>query len=149
MGTMTVKDYDRLSLDDLYDLYRNAIGLARSTNWAWSVRAANRMFECIDAFEKFLDGEVNTDFVKSKFKLLTVEMGNEVVMTDAETYAVYCLAGVAHAAAHLGHLAVALSRSGEANQEYASVQKGYVMLGLEEAKEFARKVELLQGIEVS
>lgn len=131
--------FRKTTLDELYRKFDEVIEIASKTSVNWPERAKASCRECINAFQQFRRGEINTDDVKARFKLLTVTVGNEVVCTDAETFAIYCLAGVAHAAAHLGHLATAMSRKGKANRQYVMVQKNYVMLGIYEAKMFAQK----------
>ena len=138
MEAMTVENQDRMTLRDLYARFEDAINLAASTEKAWARRARPASKKCIEVLFQFLDGEVTTDEVKAQFRIMT-KLGDEVELNDAATYAILCLAETAHAAAHLGHLATSIGKRGDANREYDSLQKGYVMLGLAGVRRFADK----------
>lgn len=132
---MTIEDKG-WSLEELYELFKEAIEAAERLRALWAERAAPACENAINVLRDFAEGQATTDEVKAQFKAMTT-LCHEVVMDDTETKAVLCLAEVAHAAAHLGHLATSMSHVGEANREYDSLQRAYVLFGLEGAKRYA------------
>jgi len=139
MESMTVRNCDELTLDDLYKHFGATIVKAESLEWAWPKRGRPACAKCIEVLRQFAQGAATTDDVKLQFKTMT-KLSDEVLLNDMETNAVFCLAETAHAAAHLGHLVVSMSKAGKANREYDSLQKAYVMFGLEGVERFADNV---------
>lgn len=127
---------DKETLDSLYVLFEQAIEIASTTSWAWAERARPALNKCLSVLRAFLKGEAVTDDVKAQFKTLS-KLGEEVLMNDTQTRAVLCVTEAAHAAAHLGHLVTAGCKMGDANQDYATLQKAYVMFGIMGVKRFA------------
>jgi hypothetical protein len=139
MKNMTVRNADEFTLQDLYSLFNEAIDVAASMKNLWATRARAACANCVNVLRQFARGEVTTDDVKVQFKTMTT-LFHEVVMSDAEAKAVLCLAEVAHAAAHLGHLATSMSHGGKTHREYDSLQKAYVVFGLEGSKRYAAEL---------
>jgi hypothetical protein len=67
-------------------------------------------------------------------------------MNDTQTYAALAVVEVAHAAAHMGHFVMHKSRLGVANQEYATIHKSYVKMGLQLAARYYRKAMGLESV---
>lgn len=130
---------DNTGLDDLYRMFEVATELVEETSWLWAYRSHAPMRDAINTFQKFLRGEVDTDGPKRHFKQLT-KLAEEVVMTASQSAAVLAMAEIAHAGAHLGHLATAMSRGDrtEADKEYVKLQRAYVMFGLRGVERFVK-----------
>lgn len=145
---LAIRNHDTVNLDALYGMFERTIQIAEGIQWAWAERAKPACLKCIKVMRQFAKGEVTTDDVKFEFKTLT-KLADEVAMDDRQTFAIYCLAEVAHAAAHLGHLTTAMARQGKANRIYESLQRGYVVFGLEGVHRLAAKVRSLQATRTS
>lgn len=128
-----------ISLSELYDRFEQAIALAGTTKHVWGERSSPYLYKALETLWKFAKGEATTPDVKYHFATLST-LGLEVVMTEKEEWAVLCVTEVCHAAAHLGHLAVAMNRKGKPQDEYASLQRAYVMFGLNGARRYFDKV---------
>ena len=140
MKDMTVRNADRYRLDDLYALFGDAINAAEPLVKMLPKRARPYGVKCIAVMRQFVTGDVATDDVKAQFKAMTTTVIHEVPMNDLETKVALCLAEVAHAAAHLGHLATSMSHVGGTNREYDSLQTAYVVFGLEGSKRYAAEI---------
>ena len=140
MATLMTLEHFEMGLENLYAMFDAGIEVAAATEWAWAERAKPYCQKALEVFRRFRKGQADTGDVKEQFKLLTLLGGGEVLMNERETQAVYCLAEIAHAAAHLGHLVVARSRRGWVDQEYADLQVAYVQFGLERSRKYAEKV---------
>ena len=142
---LTVRPFrDEATIPDLYQRFSECIDLAASLSWAWPQRGYAACEKAIQTLRAFLQGKAGTPDVKAHFANLSLLGGTEVLMTEQESYAVYCLVEVCHAAAHLGHLVVADSRKGESNGVFAAYQKAYVVYGMDTAQRFHDQVELME-----
>lgn len=141
MANILTLKRDNSELSELYRQFSEVVEMAASMERTWAGRAKPYCVKAIEVFRLFAAGKANTSDVKAQFALLTTLGGSEVMMNDRETNSVYCLAEIAHAAAHLGHLVVAMSRNGKANRHYEALQRSYVMFGLTGAEKYAQKAE--------
>lgn len=120
----------KITVEELYEQFAQAIELANSLSGEWHPRAKPYCEKAVATLRKFMAGEAGTPDVKYHFATLSTLGGMEVLMNDKQSFAVYSLTEVAHAAAHLGHLSVAASRMGESNRMYETLQKYYVVMGM-------------------
>lgn len=139
-----IQDDGRTSVQKLFAHFREMIEMANETRNHWNPRAVATLDKAITVLRQYADGVAGTPDVKAQFAALGMLGGTECLMTDVETYAVYCVTEVAHAAAHLGHYVMAHSRKGRANEEYAIVHKSYVKMGLQLAMRYYRKVKAVE-----
>ena len=93
---------------------------------------------------RFVSGELGTDEgAKLWFKKLT-KLAEEVGdMTPEQSAYVLAAAEVGHAASHMGHVNMALSRGGrtEADAEYVKLQTAYVNFAFKGVDEFLALVD--------
>lgn len=136
-----LQDDGRTSATKLFANFREMIAKAEETRSHWNPRAVATLDKAITVLRQYADGVAGTPDVKAQFAALGMLGGTECLMTDVETYAVYCVTEVCHAAAHMGHYVMAHSRKGLANQEYARVHKSYVKMGLQLAMRYYRMVQ--------
>ena len=112
-----------------------------------------RLVQAIDLLEqhigyahkrRFVSGELGTDEgAKLWFKKLT-KLAEEVGdMTPEQSAYVLAAAEVGHAASHMGHVNMALSRGGrtEADAEYVKLQTAYVNFAFKGVDEFLALVD--------
>ena len=114
------------------DLLEQHIGYAHK-------RALPTVKQAIDHMRRFVSGELGTDEgAKLWFKKLT-KLAEEVGdMTPEQSAYVLAAAEVGHAASHMGHVNMALSRGGrtEADAEYVKLQTAYVNFAFKGVDEF-------------
>lgn len=126
-----IQDDSDTSVEKLFENFREMVDIAAATRPYWNNRAAPVLEKAILVLRQYVNGQAGTPDVKAQFAALGMLGGTEVLMTENETIAVYCVTEVAHAAAHLGHYVMAKSRKGKANQAYADIHKSYVKMGLQ------------------
>lgn len=139
-----IQDDGRTSVEKLFANFREMIAKAEETREHWNPRAVATLEKAIAVLKQYASGQAGTPDVKAQFAALGMLGGTECLMTDVETYAVYCVTEVCHAAAHMGHYVMAHSRKGRANQEYALIHKSYVKMGLQLAMRYYRKVKAVE-----
>jgi hypothetical protein len=139
-----IQDDGQTSVRQLFDNFREMIEKADETRDFWNPRARPTLEKAITVLRQYAAGLAGTPDVKAQFAALGMLGGTEVLMTESETIAVYCVTEVAHAAAHLGHYVMAKSRKGNANQAYANIHKSYVKMGLQLAMRLYRQLPILE-----
>ncbi|MEC5397420.1 hypothetical protein [Uliginosibacterium sp. H1] len=127
------------SLDDLYDLLDDTIARVESYAWVTHRRARPTVESAIKDIRRFREGELDTDLGTKRWFKALAKLAEEVGdMTPEQSAYVIAVAEVAHAAAHLGHLNLALSRGDrtETDRRYVLLQTAYVNFGLVGVGEF-------------
>ena len=130
---------DSTSLAELYRRLSHGIDIIEQHIGYAHKRALPTVKQAIDHIRRFVSGELGTDEgAKLWFKKLT-KLAEEVGdMTAAQSAYILAAAEVAHAASHMGHVNMALSRGRrtEADAEYVKLQTAYVNFALKGVDEF-------------
>lgn len=130
---------DATDLDDLYSQFEDAIKLVENHGWVAHRRARPSTEAAIRDLRKFREGELDTDLGTKRWFRTLAKLAEEVGdQTPEQSAYVLAVAEVAHAAAHLGHLNLALSRGDrtEADRKYVQLQRAYVNFGFQGARQF-------------
>ena len=130
---------DSTTLAELYQRLSQGIDIIEQNIAHAHKRALPTVKQAINHLRRFVSGELGTDEgAKLWFKKLT-KLAEEVGDMSA-TQSAYILAAaeVAHAASHMGHVNMALSRGGrtEADAEYVKLQTAYVNFAFKGVDEF-------------
>ena len=135
---------DSTPLPELYRRLVQAIDLLEQHIGYPHKRALPTVKQAIDHMRRFVSGELGTDEgAKLWFKKLT-KLAEEVGdMTPEQSAYVLAAAEVGHAASHMGHVNMALSRGGrtEADAEYVKLQTAYVNFAFKGVDEFLALVD--------
>ncbi|MGP1614588.1 MAG: hypothetical protein ACTS5Y_05970 [Pollutimonas bauzanensis] len=135
---------DETKLEGLYGLLEEAINLVEGYNWVAHRRTRPSIEAAIKDFRKFREGELDTDLGSKRWFKALAKLAEEVGdMTAEQSAYVLAVAEVAHAAAHLGHLNLAMSRGDrtEADRKYVALQRAYVNFGLRGVDQFIEIVD--------
>ena len=130
---------DSTPLPELYARLTRAIDIIEQHETYAHKRALPTVRQAVAHMRRFVAGELGTDEgAKLWFKKLT-KLAEEVGdMDDVQSAYVLAAAEAAHAASHMGHLNMALSRGGrtEADAEYVKLQTAYVNFAFKGIDEF-------------
>ena len=130
---------DSTPLAELYQRLNQGIDIIEQHIGYAHKRALPTVKQAIDHLRRFVSGELGTDEgAKLWFKKLT-KLAEEVGdMTPAQSAYILAAAEVAHAASHMGHVNMALSRGGrtEADVKYEALNHAYVGFGFKCAETY-------------
>lgn len=130
---------DSTPLAELYRRLSQGIDIIEAHSAFAHKRALPTVRQAINHLRRFVAGELGTDEgAKLWFKKLT-KLAEEVGdMTPAQSAYILAAAEVAHAASHMGHVNMALSRGGRtrADAEYVKLQTAYVNFAFKGVDEF-------------
>ena len=132
---------DSTPLADLYQRLSQGVDIIEQHTAFAHKRALPTVQQAIGHLRRFISGELGTDEgAKLWFKKLT-KLAEEVGgMTPAQSAYNLAAAEVAHAASHMGHVNMALSRGNRtpADAEYVKLQTAYVNFAFKGVDEFLR-----------
>ncbi len=140
------------SLAELYQYLNQYIDLIEKNIDLAHKRARPMVEQAIAHMRRFVSGELGTDEgAKLWFKKLT-KLAEEVGdMNEIQSAYILTAAEVAHAASHMGHVNMALSRGNrtEADSEYVKLQTAYVNFAFKGADMFFAYTQNRPVIEVA
>lgn len=132
---------DSTPLAELYQRLGQGVDIIEQHTEYAHKRALPTVQQAIGHLRRFISGELGTDEgAKLWFKKLT-KLAEEVGdMTPAQSAYILAAAEVAHAASHMGHVNMALSRGTRppADAEYVKLQTAYVNFAFKGVDEFLR-----------
>lgn len=132
---------DSTPLAELYQRLGQGVDIIEQHTEYAHKRALPTVQQAIGHLRRFISGELGTDEgAKLWFKKLT-KLAEEVGdMTPAQSAYILAAAEVAHAASHMGHVNMALSRGNRtpADVEYVKLQTAYVNFAFKGVDEFLR-----------
>ena len=132
---------DSTPLADLYQRLSQGVDIIEQHTAFAHKRALPTVQQAVGHLRRFISGELGTDEgAKLWFKKLT-KLAEEVGdMTPAQSAYILAAAEVAHAASHMGHVNMALSRGNRtpADAEYVKLQTAYVNFAFKGVDEFLR-----------
>ena len=132
---------DSTPLAELYQRLGQGVDIIEQHTEYAHKRALPTVQQAIGHLRRFISGELGTDEgAKLWFKKLT-KLAEEVGdMTPAQSAYIVAAAEVAHAASHMGHVNMALSRGNRtpADVEYVKLQTAYVNFAFKGVDEFLR-----------
>ena len=132
---------DSTPLAELYQRLGQGVDIIEQHTEYAHKRARPTVQQAIGHLRRFISGELGTDEgAKLWFKKLT-KLAEEVGdMTPAQSAYILAAAEVAHAASHMGHVNMALSRGNRtpADVEYVKLQTAYVNFAFKGVDEFLR-----------
>ena len=132
---------DSTPLAELYQRLGQGVDIIEQHTEYAHKRALPTVQQAIGHLRRFISGELGTDEgAKLWFKKLT-KLAEEVGdMTLAQSAYILAAAEVAHAASHMGHVNMALSRGNRtpADVEYVKLQTAYVNFAFKGVDEFLR-----------
>lgn len=132
---------DSTPLAELYQRLGQGVDIIEQHTEYAHKRALPTVQQAIGHLRRFISGELGTDEgAKLWFKKLT-KLAEEVGdMTPVQSAYILAAAEVAHAASHMGHVNMALSRGNRtpADAEYVKLQTAYVNFAFKGVDEFLR-----------
>ena len=144
MNATTYQVADNTPVGELYTKLAQYLDRFEQHSHLAHKRSCAMVESAIDNMRRYCRGELDTDLgAKKWFKGLS-KLAEEVGdMDEIQSAYVFALTEVAHAASHLGHVNLALSRGARlpVDADYLRLQSAYVNLGFAGADDFLNLID--------